>query len=126
MSGKKAVLIVEDDRDIREILCELLEMEGYVVHTATNGREGVERIAQLPELALVIVDYRMPCMDGYEFRLAQLQDPRQANIPTILISADNSFAPEIPQAFTAFLPKPLSLEAVLEIVGRFTSDVRTA
>ena len=126
MVRKKAVLIVEDDRDIREVLCELLEMEGYVVHTAVNGRDGVERVTEIPGLSLVIVDYRMPHMDGYEFRLAQLQHASLAQIPTILMSADSSFAPEIPEAFTAFLPKPLSLDSVLEVVARYTSEMQTA
>jgi CheY-like chemotaxis protein len=126
MYRKIAVLIVEDVSDIREILCEFLESEGYVVHTAVNGRDGADRVAQILDLDLVIVDYRMPILNGYEFRLAQLKDARQANIPTILMSAEPSFEPEILQAFTAFLPKPLSLDSVLEIVQRYTAEARTA
>jgi CheY-like chemotaxis protein len=126
MVRKKSVLIVEDDRDIREVLCELLELEGYIVHTAINGRDGVERVSQLYDLDLVMVDYRMPYMDGYEFRLAQLQDKRLAHIPTILMSADSSFAPKITKAFTAFLAKPLCMDSVIEVVARHTAEMQTA
>jgi CheY-like chemotaxis protein len=126
MVRKKAVLVVEDDRDIREVLCELLEMEGYIVHTAVNGRDGLDRVAQIHDLDLVIVDYRMPYMDGYEFRLAQLQDARLAHIPTILMSADSYFAPKITKSFTAFLAKPLCMDDVLEVVARYTAEMQTA
>lgn len=122
MARRKTVLIVEDDRDIRETLSELLEREGYVVHTAVNGREGAARAAEIVDLGLVLVDYRMPGMDGFEFRQKQLSDASLAAVPTILMSADTSFSPEVPRAFTAFLPKPLCIDDVLEVVERYTTE----
>ena len=63
--ARQVVLIVEDDYSIREIVRRVLEMEGYVTHTANNGAEGLERFyLTLPDL--IILDVKMPEMDGWE------------------------------------------------------------
>ena len=64
-SARHVVLIVEDDPQVREIVKRVLDMEGYVTHTAPNGAEGLERFyLTLPDL--IIMDVKMPEMDGWE------------------------------------------------------------
>ncbi len=62
---KKRILVVEDDEDILNLYKDILEGEGYEVEIARNGLEGVEKFEK-GEFALVILDIRMPQMDGIE------------------------------------------------------------
>ena len=64
-SARHVALIVEDDPQVREIVKRVLDMEGYVTHTASNGAKGLERFyLTLPDL--IIMDVKMPEMDGWE------------------------------------------------------------
>lgn len=57
------MLVVDDEQDIRQLLKEYLEMEGYLVYTAKNGMEAMESLKYQPDL--IILDVNMPDMDGY-------------------------------------------------------------
>jgi len=59
----KKMLVVDDEQDIRQLLKEYLEMEGYLVYTAKNGMEAMEGLKYQPDL--IILDVNMPDMDGY-------------------------------------------------------------
>lgn len=59
------ILIIEDERGIRESLKEILELAGYYVNTAKNGKEGYQCIVDFKP-QLVLCDVRMPIMDGFE------------------------------------------------------------
>ena len=62
---KSTILVVEDEVDSREALRDLLELEGYQVRTATNGREALDAMADLgDQLCIVLLDLFMPVMDG--------------------------------------------------------------
>src|SRR5207247_2102614 len=78
--------IIEDDPDLRDALGELLSGEGYEVATAADGREGLRRLGAPPRPCLVLLDLMLPAMDGFEFRLRQLEDPALAAIPVIVFS----------------------------------------
>ncbi len=113
----KPVLVVEDDTDIRDALVGLLRDEGYPVHEASNGAEGLAFLRHRDRPGLVVLDLMMPVMNGWEFRAAQIAEPSWATIPVVVISADAS-APERVAALgvEAFLRKPIDLERLLEIV----------
>jgi CheY-like chemotaxis protein len=116
----KKILVVEDDRDIRETLVELLELDGYGVVSVGNGKEALdylERISELPNL--ILLDMMMPIMNGWEFRSQQYLDPRLKQIPVIITTAVsqciermNQFKPE------GFVKKPIDLEELLNTVTR--------
>jgi signal transduction histidine kinase/DNA-binding response OmpR family regulator len=80
------VLIVDDDGDIRRLLRQLLERDGYKVAEAENGREA---LAVLPEIApgLILLDLMMPEMDGFEFVIELRRHERWRQIPVIVITA---------------------------------------
>jgi signal transduction histidine kinase len=121
-SAKRQILLVEDDRGIRDTLQETLEDEGYAVATAENGRDALEALRGGARPDLIVLDLRMPVMDGWQFRAAQKSDAAIAGIPVLAISADGSAKAEAIDA-QAYLRKPLSTDALLETVGRIIADV---
>jgi signal transduction histidine kinase len=118
---KKEILLVEDDRGIRDTVKEVLEDEGYAVATAENGRDALETLRSGASPDLIVLDLRMPVMDGWQFRAAQKSDAAIADIPVLAISADGSAKAEAIDAH-AYLRKPLSTEALLEVVSRIIAD----
>jgi CheY-like chemotaxis protein len=114
-----SVLVVDDDRDIRETLQEILETEGYEVQTARNGADGLER-ARASRPALILLDLFMPVMDGAEFRQRQLQDTALADIPVVVVSAAAGLEERIAALRVAgHLEKPLDIEHLFDVVGRY-------
>jgi len=80
------ILIIEDNDDIRENTCELLELEGYKVVTAIDGNSGITMAkAQLPDI--ILCDIMMPEANGYEVCIALKDAPLTSSIPFIFISA---------------------------------------
>lgn len=82
----KKILIVEDDKILRENTQELLEMENYRVFAAENGKEGLE-LAKRLKPDLIISDILMPVMDGYQLLKSLIQDRETREIPVIFLSA---------------------------------------
>jgi CheY-like chemotaxis protein len=117
--GSCAVLVVDDDRDIRETLQEILETEGYEVQTARNGADGLER-ARAVRPSLILLDLFMPVMDGAEFRHRQMQDGQLADIPVVIVSAAAGLEERIAALGVAgHLEKPLDIEHLFDVVGRY-------
>lgn len=108
------VLIVDDDRDIRETTELLLAECGHRVLGATNGEDALRLLQRGPRPDLVILDLMMPVMTGWELRERMLRDPALATIPTVVISGD---ARAVTRAaglqLTAFLAKPFELDDLL-------------
>lgn len=68
-TNRKSILVVEDDEAIRDTVRDFLESEEYVVHVASNGDEAL-RVLQAVEVPnLVLLDMKMPVMNGWEFAL---------------------------------------------------------
>jgi DNA-binding response OmpR family regulator len=87
MSPMRAILVVEDDDDLRRDICAALTDEGFVAREAQNGLDAllVLQEDQLPDL--IILDLIMPTMNGWAFRAQQELDSRLAHIPVIVMSA---------------------------------------
>jgi DNA-binding response OmpR family regulator len=82
----KRILLIEDNHSLREEIVNILELEGFDVVTAENGRVGIERLQEgLPDL--VLCDLMMPEMDGYETLTAIRGNPVTATLPVILLTA---------------------------------------
>src|SRR5580698_3178645 len=88
--AEKRILIVEDSIDTRSLLAEFLRGEGYIVDCASNGHEAFEilRTPGKPLPGLILLDMMMPGMNGGEFRQAQEKDPKLANIPVVVMTAE--------------------------------------
>ena len=121
LSSRCKVLVVEDDEDILAMLAFALEDEGYAVQTATNGAEALALVGTtLP--GLIILDLRMPVMDGREF-IERFRNQYGQCVPIVLHTAapnPRSLAREL-QA-QGFLSKPAELDDVLVMVERLPSD----
>ena len=81
----KKVLVIDDDKDVRELLSRLLKDAGYRPIDARDGKEGLERTKDEP--ALIILDLEMPRMDGFEFLDNYIKDvPEEQRAPVLVFS----------------------------------------
>jgi CheY-like chemotaxis protein len=108
-----AVLIVEDDDDIREVVASVLANEGFQVYEAETGARALELLREIPHPSLILADLMMPVMNGWELIKALSQDDRLATLPVIVISAVDE---EAPQGFRR-VRKPFDLDEVVRIVA---------
>lgn len=119
-----AVMIVEDDDEIRELLAEMLADRGYVISTARHGKEALELLRAEPPPNIVLLDLMMPVMDGWQMRAEMLADPTLAAIPVVIVSgaADLQDGCEMLKA-ARLLTKPVKWPVLLESV-RIHASVR--
>jgi DNA-binding response OmpR family regulator len=110
-----SVLVVDDERDIREAVAEVLKAEGYEV---IDARDGAEALLQLRahHPAVVLLDLMMPGMNGWEFCAARKREPDLDRIPIIVISALGKVS-GIDAA--AFLQKPFELDTLVSTVRHY-------
>ena len=115
---RPTVFIVEDDTDTREMLSKFLELEGYNVEAASNGRQALDRLDAGAAANVIVLDLMMPVMDGWEFRRRQVEDARLREIPTIVVSAAGRDRMAQVSA-DAYLSKPVDMEELLARVSQF-------
>ena len=113
------ILYVEDAAVIRDTIARLLELKGYKVAYAKNGKEGVEKtLSWKPDL--ILMDLRMPIMDGYKAITQIKSDPRTRHLPVFVVSAWSSKKERV-QAHTAgadeFFVKPPDLDKLTEAIN---------
>ena len=114
--SNRPILVVDDDPSILDMVAEILDFEGYAVRTATNGAEALEVVEQVPP-SLVLLDMRMPVLDGWGF--ARALKARGVRIPIVVMTAAKDarrWAEEI--GAQAYLAKPFELPDLLTVVGR--------
>lgn len=121
---QKTVLLAEDDLEIRDILQDLLEAEGYDVVPASHGRQALEFLeaalagrGKLPDL--VMLDLMMPLVDGNEVLATMRSNPQLASIPVVVLSA---VVNERPTGATAFIRKPIPLKKLLDTLREFAES----
>ena len=119
--AQKTVLLAEDDLEIRDILQDLLEAEGYDVIPASHGRQALEFLQaargdkdRIPDL--VVLDLMMPLVDGNKVLETMKNDPLLAPIPVVVLSA---VARERPVGAAAFLRKPIPLQKFFDTIKGF-------
>jgi DNA-binding response OmpR family regulator len=119
------ILIVEDDRETREMLATLLAMEGFHAVAAEDGLEALHLLRTVrrraPEVpCLVLLDLKMPRLGGNEFRRAQLGDPTVASVPVAVMSgATDLEAHAKALGAVASLSKPINCDVLMEVVRRY-------
>ncbi|MES2261807.1 MAG: response regulator [Pseudomonadota bacterium] len=109
----KTILIVDDDADIRAVLSEFLESEGYTIATAANGSDALAYLHQHPRTSVILLDLMMPVMNGYQFIAAQRLDALVSAIPVVVMTARGAIEPGL-VGVTRVLPKPMDLDDLLE------------
>ena len=117
----KTVLVVDDEEIIIEISKRRLEERGYTVLIAGNGHEAFQVLkTKIPDL--ILLDVRMPEINGYTFIMEKVKIPEYVNIPVVILTAYNEMEPLFKRhAVKDYLLKPLKLQdvinKVIEIIG---------
>ena len=113
----KTILVIEDSADIRENAAEILELEGYNVITAQNGKEEVE-LAKTELPSAILCDIMMPEMNGYEVLVLLKGCPETESIPFLYLSASaekKEIAYAIKMGADGYVCKPFEMK---ELVSR--------
>jgi len=120
MTTEDYVLVVEDDDLIRESMVSFLQMEGYRVLSASNGKEGLKLVEEGSKpICLVFLDLMMPIMNGWEF-LKELEQLRESRNPKVVIvtALSEDRIEDLKNSFP-LLVKPFGLEQLKNHVDRF-------
>jgi CheY-like chemotaxis protein len=109
------ILVVVNDDGVRQLIVDLLEIEGYHVLTAVDGRQGLD-ILSIYKPDLVICDVALPLVSGIDLARTLRADPRYRALPVVAISG--SWHPAAAERlFSAILAKPFSVDALLSTVA---------
>lgn len=113
-------MLVDDDRDIREIVGLILQEEGYGTVDAGHGAEALELLRRGERPPLIILDMMMPVMSGADFLRCLKSDPELASIPVVVLSGDTA-ARRTAQSLGAegCMSKPIDIEVLLDIAHRY-------
>lgn len=108
-----SVLLVDDDREVREVLGELLAEEGFGVEASWNGETALRRLQEGFRPDVIVLDIMMPIMNGPTFRSLQRQSPGVSDIPVLGLTA-------LPPASADFecLKKPVTFETLVLKIRR--------
>ena len=113
------ILLVEDHKDTQEALASLLTIAGYVVRTAEDGAKALETL-QLTPCDLIVLDWRLPGMDGAQILRAVRKELMLVDVPVIVISADFGLVAHRVHAAggTALLLKPFDPEMLMAVIAQ--------
>jgi DNA-binding response OmpR family regulator len=116
--SQATILIVEDDADTRDMIGRFLELEGFAVETAANGRQALDRLDAGARACVILLDLMMPIMDGWEFRRIQASRSALSQIPVIVFSAAGRDRMAQIDA-NDYLSKPVDLDELLARISRY-------
>lgn len=122
MAPSGTILVVDDDGDIRDALCLVLEHNGYRALSASNGQEALGRLRSDGAVDLILLDMMMPVMDGWGFRRSQPEGPAFVTIPVVVLTGDGRASSKAAAiGAVGYLKKPLDLGDLLAVVARHCS-----
>ena len=124
--GQTRILVIDDERAVRELISDALRIEGHDVHTAENGREGLELIGR-NRFDLIFCDLRMPEMDGQALYEEIQRDHPQALKRIVFVTAQANSADYGPFLRTTGIPvieKPFTLSQLRQAVTKMTGAMR--
>jgi|SRR5450432_862145 len=128
LEKKATILLIEDDRDICEIVGQVLADEGYTTVAVSNGAEGLAHLRATAEPpSVILLDLMLPVMDAWQFRAEQRADAKLAGIPVVIFSANpmvRQHAESLGAA--AVIRKPPDLDELLDIIDRFAPSAPDA
>jgi len=111
-----SVLVVDDDRDIRDALAQILVEEGFEVAEAANGAQALDAIGRkVPDL--VLLDLMMPVMNGWEVLQTLRQSSELAALPVVVLSAIEA------QGCVDYIQKPVSLDRLLTLLDMIRTRI---
>ncbi|MFO0746240.1 MAG: response regulator [Myxococcota bacterium] len=110
------VLVVEDEDDLREMVRDALELSGYEVVTACDGREALAKMAAIENLCLVLLDLLMPVMNGWQLLEEIGRRPELRSVPIVVHSSAPS---HVPPGVVRVLQKPVMFEQLIAVVQEY-------
>ena len=117
---KRRILVVDDDDDLRETICDVLALAGHDVVQAADGRAALAQL-RAKRFDLIVTDLRMPRMDGWELLAALQADGRLRQIPVCVVSAEA----DVPRgASTPFIRKPFELASLVRTIDEVLDRTR--
>ena len=118
---KPTIFVVEDQAELRELICEELDRTGFTTVAAPHGEKALallRRIGSRP--ALMLLDLLLPHKDGWEVVASMKADPKLRDVPIVVMSAVPPQATSLQaQGVAATLPKPFTMEELLFVILRF-------
>jgi CheY-like chemotaxis protein len=119
---QQRVLVVDDDRDLAEMMEIVLSTAGFDVTTACHGAAGLAALERQPE-CVIVLDLMMPGIDGFEFRTRQKQHPTGRTAPVLVVSAHHDIARFAERmGVDGFLRKPFSPDDLVDAVSRVAME----
>ena len=113
-----AILVVDDDDDIREALVTLLEVEGYETKAAGLGVDALTMIVLGYRPCLILLDVRMPEMDGWDVWTELQEHPNVADIPVIVLSGDAAVVLAHHEGVAGMLAKPVDRDELIAAIAK--------
>ena len=115
------VLLVDDNRELSETLAEFLSLNGYAVQCAANGREAVQKITNSHiRPALILLDLKMPVLDGWGFLAERTKEPLLADVPIVIMSGCRDVAQKAKETgAVAVVRKPVEPQTLLRVIEHF-------
>jgi two-component system cell cycle response regulator DivK len=115
------ILVVDDDPDNLDVIRRVLSFYGAQVHTAANGREGLEVLHRIESPTLILIDLSMPTVDGWEMLKAIRQDPGLTSLPVIAVTAHAMSGDKdraLGAGFDGYVAKPFMLHTFMDELKR--------
>jgi CheY-like chemotaxis protein len=121
------ILVVEDDSTLRNAMGDLLGEEGIPATCAENGQVGLDLLRAGARPCLVLLDLQMPFVDGLTFRRRQLEDPRFAGIPVVVMTGQASEEGEAETlGVSLYMRKPVAPGRVLGVVEQYCAHAKAS
>jgi CheY-like chemotaxis protein len=118
-----AILVVEDDPDLRLVHSEILSQEGYAVLAAADGIEALELVDRTDPPSMILLDLRMPRMNGWDLVRRLRQRVGWREVPIVVVAAHYRIADEAATiGARAWLHKPVGIDDLLRVVGRIHAE----
>jgi two-component system sensor histidine kinase EvgS len=119
------ILVVDDEKFIRDVIKDALEYYGYKVTVACNGKEGLEYFNSAHRFKLVITDIKMPIMGGIEFARS-IRNSAKPNIPIIAITAYLGNKDIEGNLFNSVIGKPFDLKYLTKNISQHLESSNVA
>lgn len=120
MSDKAyTVLLADDDEDFRDSIVDLLEGHGWSVTAVKDGREALTSLAKLPLPKLVLLDLKMPRVDGFGVLTEMGNSSVLSTVPVIVMSASVETSDALRRGARKVLTKPIDVDTLVAEVAKF-------
>ncbi len=120
-ADRPSILVIDDDPTVLDLMERYLTKEGFTVHLASNGRDGIEMAKRLKPMAIT-TDVMMPDMDGWAVVTALRHDPATAKIPVVVVTVTDSREMGIALGVSDYLTKPVDWTRLGQLMTRFRRD----